>query len=415
MVDDRGSAPFEDISWRRNLYALWIAQLLTIVGFSLRTPFLPFFLEDIGADSFSSQALWAGVINAGGAAVMAITAPIWGAVADRYGRRLMVLRAMFVASFTVSLMSLAMSPWHLLILRFVEGGFTGTVAASTTLVASTTPRSNRGFALGMMQMAVFSGASIGPLFGGVLADQIGFRPTFVVGGAMLFCGALIVLTQVREHFERPEPAKPGALDAGPSTRAILLSVGIVAVLTVMFCLRTGSSAIQPIMPLFVQQVSGATGAVSTLSGLTLGVTGVTSAIAAVVLGRLADRAGHTRILLVATFAAGLLYIPLAIAQSTWQLIAFSALVGIAAGGVMPSANAVVANVTPAARRGAIFGFTSAIVALGGFVGPLGGAALAAAVSIRIVFLAIAALMAVAGLFIVHALRSGFDFDAEGDD
>lgn len=415
MVDDRGSTPFEDISWRRNLYALWIAQLLTIIGFSLRTPFLPFFLEDIGADSFSSQALWAGVINAGGAAVMAITAPIWGIVADRYGRRLMVLRAMFVASFTVSLMSLAMSPWQLLGLRFVEGAFTGTVAASTTLVASTTPRRNRGFALGMMQMAVFSGASIGPLFGGILADQIGFRPTFVVGGAMLFSGALVVLTQVRERFERPEPAKPGTVDTGPTTRAILLSVGIVAVLTVMFCLRTGSSAIQPIMPLFVQQISGATGAVSTLSGLVLGVTGVTSAIAAVVLGRLADRAGHTRILLVATFAAGVLYIPLAIAQSTWQLIVFSALVGIAAGGVMPSANAVIANVTPAARRGAIFGFTSAIVALGGFVGPLGGAAIAASVSIRIVFLAIAVLMAIAGLFIVHALRAGFDFDAEGDD
>ncbi|HMM41580.1 MAG TPA: MFS transporter, partial [Thermomicrobiales bacterium] len=73
MTDDAQLRPA--ISWRRNLYALWIAQTLTIIGFSLRTPFLPFYIKDLGAESFASQALWAGVINAGGAAVMAVSAP----------------------------------------------------------------------------------------------------------------------------------------------------------------------------------------------------------------------------------------------------------------------------------------------------------------------------------------------------
>lgn len=414
MVEDRGRSPIEDISWRRNLYALWIAQLLTIIGFSMRTPFLPFFLEDIGADSFSSQALWAGAINAGGALVMAISAPIWGIVADRRGRKLMVLRAMFIASLTIALMSLAQNPWHLLILRFVEGGFTGTVAASTTLVASTTPRRNRGFALGMMQTAIFSGASIGPLFGGVLADQIGYRPTFLIAGSLLFISVFIVLTQVTERFERPT-AETQQADAGLPTRALLLSFAMVAMMGALFALRAATSAIQPIMPLYVQDLTDQAGSVATLAGVALGIAGVTSAIAAVTLGRLADKIGHTRILLLSMLGVTLLYLPLALAQSPLQLIIFSGLVGFAAGGVTPSANAVVTNLTPAARRGVIFGFTSSVGAMGGFVGPLGGAAIAATIDIRLVFVAISGLMAIAGAIILAALWRGVDLDAEGED
>lgn len=413
MAVPRDDLPPSGISWRRNLYALWIAQLMTILGFSMRTPFLPFFLEDIGASDFSSQALWAGVINAGGAIVMAISAPIWGIVADRRGRKLMVLRAMFMASFTVSLMSLATNPWHLLGLRFIEGGFTGTVGASTTLIASTTPRQNRGFALGMMQTAVFSGSSAGPLIGGVLADQIGYRPTFVVAGLLIFASAVIVLTQVRENFERPAPMKPGE-DNGPSTRALLFGSAMLAMVGVMFALRAGNSAIQPIMPLYVEELANSS-AVATLSGLTLGIAGLTSALSAITLGRLADRIGHRRILIPSAFGTAILYLPMAIAQAPWQLIIISALVGVAAGGVTPSANAVISNLTPAARRGAIFGFTSAITSMGGFVGPLGGAAIAAAFDIRLTFIVISVLMSLGAVGVLLAIRSGVDLDAEGEE
>ena len=413
MVDARGAAPVDDINWRRNLYALWIAQLLTIMGFSMRTPFLPFFLEDIGATSFSSQALWAGAINAGGALVMAVSAPIWGIVADRRGRKLMVLRAMFMASLTVSLMSLAQSPWHLLGLRFIEGGFTGTVGASTTLIASTTPRHHRGFALGMMQTAIFSGASVGPLVGGILADQIGYRPTFIVAGMLIFASALIVLTQVGEHFERPKPSEAGEA-SGPSTRTLLFGAAMLAMIGVMFALRAGNSAIQPIMPLFVEDLAG-TSSIATLAGLTLGVAGLTSALSAVVFGRLADRVGHRKILIPAAFVTAVLYLPMAAVQSPWQLIVLSGLVGVAAGGVAPSANAVISNLTPGPKRGAIFGFTSSVTALGGFIGPIGGAAIAAAFDIRITFIAIGILMLLGAIGVLLAIRTGIDLDAEGEE
>lgn len=381
--------------------------MLTIIGFSLRTPFLPFFIEDLGAGSFSEQALWAGWINAGGAAVMAITAPLWGMVADRYGRKPMVVRAMICGSLTIGLMSLAQNPWHLLILRFIEGGFTGTVTASMTLVAATTPRERMGFGLGMMQMAIFSGSSIGPLFGGLLADQLGYRPTFVIAGSMLFIGGIIVLTQVREQFTRP--ARGGGVGADEPDRVplrlLLLGNAMLAMIMLMFVLRIASSAIQPIMPLYVEELAHTTAPVATLAGLTLGIAGFTSAIASVTLGRLADRIGQRPVLLVCSLLVGLLYLPQAIAQTPWHLMALQALFGIAAGGVMPSANAIVANLTPTSRRGAVFGVTAAITSIGAFIGPLGGSAVATTIDIRAVFLISGGLMLLIAVWVFNAMRS----------
>ncbi len=404
-----------NISWRRNLYALWIAQLFTIVGFSLRAPFLPFFLEDLGANTFASQAIWSGVINAGGALVMAGSAPVWGIIADRFGRKPMVLRAMFFGAFTIGLMSLASSPWHLLILRFVEGGFTGTVAASTTLVASTTPKRSMGFALGMMQTAVFAGASVGPLFGGLLADLIGFRPTFVAAGSMLFIGGIIVLLLVHEDFTPPERGDGAKASNGPGLRTLLFGGAMIGMIGLMFALRTSTSAIQPIMPLYVKQLTSGLGSVATLSGLALGIAGLSSAVAAVMLGRLADRIGHKVILITSTVAVGLLYLPMAAVQSPAQLIALNGLLGIAAGGVMPSANAIVANLTPAQRRGAVYGFLAAATSVGGFIGPLGGAGLAAAVDIRYVFIVTGLLMLLAGAWVFHIMHSGADIEGAEED
>lgn len=397
-------------SWRRTLYAMWIAQTLTIIGFSMRAPFLPFYIADLGVTTFEQQAIWAGAVNAAGALVMAITAPLWGIAADRWGRKPMVLRSMFAGALTISIMALATSPWHLLGLRFVEGGFTGTVTAATALVATTVPKERMGFSLGLMQTAIFSGSAIGPLIGGFLADSIGYQPTFIVAGSMLFISGWIVLFLVAEQFKRPESTGEEAERQGTMS-ALLFGKAMLALVLIMLVLRMATMAIQPIVPLFVQQLSGAVGSVSTLSGLALGVMGLTSAISAVVLGRMGDRIGGRKILIVSGIVAGLLYLPLAGVQSVAQLILVHAVLGIAAGGVMPAANALVAHLTPAGRRGAVYGFIAAATSVGAFVGPLGGAMLAASVSIRASFLVAGILMVLAGLWIWRAIP----VDVEADD
>ena len=377
------------VSWRRNLWALWIAQMLAIVGFSLRVPFLPFYLADLGASSTDEQAIWAGLINAGGAGVMAITAPIWGAVADRRGRKPMLLRSMFAAMVTIALMGLATAPWHLVGLRLLEGALTGTVTAATALVAATAPKDRLGFSLGMIQTAVFSGSSLGPLFGGVLADQIGYRATFLVGGAMLGASGLIVLLVVKERFVPPTTPRAGRGGRRAAIRATLGLVlgGTMLTLTLtMLVLRFAASAVQPIVPLFVAQLDGAGNGSASVAGLALGVLGLTSAVSAIFFGRRGDRTGHRRILLGCAAGAGLLYLPMALVQSAWQLIVLQALFGVAAGGLVPSANALIADRTAPERRGVVFGLTAAAAAFGGFLGPLVGSGLAAAAGFPVAFL-----------------------------
>lgn len=375
--------------------------MLAIVGFSLRTPFLPYYLQDLGASSDDSAALWSGLINAGGAGVMALTAPLWGALADRRGRRPMLIRAMFCATCTVGLMGLATAPWQLLGLRFIEGAFTGTVTAATALVAASAPKDRLGYSLGMIQMAVFSGSSLGPLFGGVLSDQIGYRATFVVAASMLFTGGLIVTFIVRERFTPVErkPTGERGFKALRSSNAWMFTGIMGSMILMLLASRFASSAVQPIIPIFVEQMKnggklwGLSSA--TTSGLALGMLGLTSALSSIFLGRLGDKRGHRRILLACALGGGILYLPMALATSSWQLVLLQGLFGIAAGGLVPAANAIVAHRTPVEQRGVIYGITAAAASIGGFFGPLVGSGVAAVIGFSAAFV-------ITGLFLLSA-------------
>jgi DHA1 family multidrug resistance protein-like MFS transporter len=397
----------QGVSWQRNLYVLWIAETLTILGFSLGYPFLPLYLEELGAKSFESRAIWAGAMTAATSAAMAVTAPFWGMAADRLGRKPMVVRAMLCGAVTTCLMGVVVAPWQLLILFILDGALSGTVVAAMTLVASTTPRERLGYALGLLQTAIFTGLSLGPLVGGVLADRIGYRPVFGIGGALLFVAAALVLTQAREEFKRaPRKREPAdQRDRGPRLAAILSVGALPAVIGVMFSLRATSGAASPILALFVEELASAGAPIATLTGLAFGAAGVGSAAASLVIGRVSDRLGHGPILIASGFAVGVLFLPLALVTSPWQLIVCYGLLGVATGGIVPSAHAVVTNLTPAERYGVVFGVTSAAASIGGFAGPLGGALLATATDLRLVFLVSGAVMLATAAWLTFALRT----------
>jgi DHA1 family multidrug resistance protein-like MFS transporter len=341
---------------------------------------------------------------------MALTSPVWGIVADRQGRKPMLLRGLFGGAVAVFLMGLATAPWQLLALRVLEGSLTGTVAAATALVATSAPRARLGYALGMVQTAVFAGAAAGPLLGGIAFDRIGPRPTFALAGALLFAGGIIVALFAREHFT-PMARGPLAEEGGrwrrfQTSSAFLFTTAMLTMLAAIFVIRMVAMSMQPIIPLFVEQLSANTSDVATVAGVVLGVAGLTSALAAFYLGRLGDRLGHRRILTVSLTAAGLVYLPMAVVRDPWQLAFLQGLLGIAAGGLIPSANALIAHLTPLARRGAVFGLTAALSGLGGFIGPLLGASLATNVGFRATFVAAGLLLlGVAGLVIWSAAAS----------
>ncbi|MGH2615993.1 MAG: MFS transporter, partial [Thermomicrobiales bacterium] len=259
------------------------------------------------------------------------------------------------------------------------------------------------YALGMVQTAVFAGASAGPLFGGVAYDRLGPRATFEMAAAMLFCGGVIVALFARERFT--PMARHAMSDEGRWRRirtsgAFLFSAAMLTMLAAIFVVRMIAMAMGPIIPLFVAQLSPGNPDVATLAGVVLGAAGLTSALAAAYLGRLGDRAGHGRVLAISLFAAGLVYLPMAVVQDPWQLALLQGLMGVAAGGLIPSANALIAHLTPIERRGAIFGLTAALSGLGGFIGPLLGASLATTLGFRSTFVAAGALLlAVAALVV----------------
>ena len=185
--------------WKRNLLIMWVSQFLSMVGFSISLPFAPFYLRELGVGDESHVRACAALAAALSNVTFAVMAPIWGVLADRYGRKKMVLRANFGGAVIVALMGFSPNAFWFLVLRTIQGMFTGTVSASMTLVASSTPNHRQGFALGFLSTSVFSGDMAGLFIGGLLAEMFGYRNSFYLSGLMLGYVGLLVLLFAKEN------------------------------------------------------------------------------------------------------------------------------------------------------------------------------------------------------------------------
>jgi DHA1 family multidrug resistance protein-like MFS transporter len=388
-------------TWRVTLYATWVAQLFAMVGFSFVMPFIPFYLRELGVQGEGMLGIWSGLMVTGSGVVMSVAAPCWGWVADHYGRKPMVQRAMFGGAVILSLMGLARNAYQLFGLRVVQGAVTGTVAASVALVSSVTPRAFLGYSLGLMQTAVFVGGSLGPLVGGVVADRYGYRIPFLVTGALLLCGGLLVLFGARERFKRPTPEER----AKTSSRGILRSPGVPGLLMVFLLLNLSGSFVGPIFPLFVEEVLKRPGRAASETGIILAATGVSSAVASVLVGRMSDRVGHKRVLVACTALAGLLCFPQAIARNVGQLLCLRVLFGLGAGGMIPAMNAMVARTVPRDRIGRAYGFVTTASSVGWATGPALGGLAASACGLRVPFAIMGGLLLAMSLATQKGLRT----------
>jgi len=369
--------------WKKTFYASWIAQVFSIVGFSCVIPFLPLYIRSLGVEGDASVARWAGVIGGATGFTMTIFAPIWGGLADRYGRKIMVLRSMFCGAVVLCLMAFSRNPVDLLVLRLMQGVLTGTVTASVALVSSVTPADRSGYTLGMMQAAVFGGVSVGPFLGGIIADNLGYRPTFIVAACVLLAGGLLVKFFVWEDFT-PIPAEQRRHIG--SFRTVMASTGFLVMVILLFQTNFANRIVSPIFPLFVEELRGESAGVATVTGAILAAAGFAAAVSAAVLGRFGDAWGHKTILVMATLFAGIFTLPQAFANSVGQLFALRVLFGLAAGAIMPSVNAIVRSVTSEHNLGKAYGITSSANCLGMAFGPIAGGYIAAGMGLSAPFL-----------------------------
>jgi DHA1 family multidrug resistance protein-like MFS transporter len=386
-------------AWRQTLLVTAIAQSFSIMGFAFVTPFLPLYIQTLGIHGTTRVTLWAAIMSGLVALGMAVSSPIWGALADRYGRKIMVVRAAISASLLVGLMGVVGNIYELLLLRLLAGIFTGTVSASQALVASQTPKKRLGFALGVMQTAVFSGSSLGPLMGGVAAELLGFRPTFgISAGFLLSCGLMVLFFahETERPVHVPKADRPKLLKG---MKEVLFIAGVPPMIASMFAVQFAVTQVYPILPQFVQQLQGHAGNAAAVTGFILAGAGIAGAISATTTGWFSDRVGHKRILMTAAAMAAVISVPQSFVQATWQLGLLRFFDGIALGAMLPASSAIVAGLVPQEKRATVYGLTAAAVAVAFGAGPLISAGIVAVAGIRPVFLSAALLLGIISVWV----------------
>jgi DHA1 family multidrug resistance protein-like MFS transporter len=387
--------------WERTLYAVAAAQFIALGGGNLVFPFMPFYVEDLGISDEGEIALWSGLLGTATGSMLFIFSPIWGSLADRYGRKPLLLRAYIGALVTMTLQGLAQNVWQLLILRGLQGVFVGTIPAATALVASSVPRQRVAYALGVLQMALFSSQFAGPLAGGALAASIGIRPTFFFTSAFYIVSFLLVWTAVDERFERP--AEADRVGFVSSLRLVAGRKPLLVLIGVVFFLNAGPPFVRPVIPILVDTFDSSLGSES-LSGIAFAALASTSAVAALMASRISDRIGYRYGLALVTLAAGLAYLPVAMANNVPTLIVSIGVVGLCSGAMIPIANSLIDGWAPPGRQASAFGLVGSAMALAFAVAPLTGGAVASSMGVHASFVVIGVLLIAVSLGILLFVR-----------
>jgi MFS transporter, DHA1 family, multidrug resistance protein len=384
--------PSEAQHWQRTLWTMVGVQFVMSISFSILSPIMPLFLPELGVVSREAVDVWAGILASVTSFVAIFTAPVWGSMADRYGRKLMVLRSTLGISIFTLLMGVAGNPWHMLAFRAGMGALAGFNSAATVLVSTQVPEQRLGYSLGLLGTGQLVGSLIGPIIGGAVADITGsYRIPFFFAGAISLVAFLGTWWFVPERFSRPTGARQRhSLLAGFAMLA--RAKGLLALIVVMLMAQFATQAVQPVVTLFVQEMLGQRPDLATLGGLAFSVTGIAGVLAVPFLGRKSDIIGYRTVLLISLFGAALFTVPQAFPLGYWAFVMERFGLGLFVGGILPAANALIGRLTAGSSRGFVYGMVSSAYFVGNTLGPLTGGVVAATVGIRFVFAVTAALL-----------------------
>lgn len=372
------------IQWKKNLFVAWIGCFFTGASFSLVMPFIPVYVEQLGTPSNQVE-LFSGLAISVTAFASAIVAPIWGNLADRKGRKLMMIRA--AAGMTVTMGSLAFVPnaYWLLVMRFFNGILSGYIPNATAMIASQAPKEKSGWALGTLSTGAIAGSLIGPSIGGALAQWFGMENVFLITGLLLLVTTLLTIFLVKENFQ------PVEKNDMISTKEIFAKMDHLSILIGLFVttliLQIGITTISPILTLYIRELSGNSGNILFISGLIVSISGVSAVFSSPKLGRLGDKIGNQKVLLAGLTLSFCCYLPMAIVATPLQLGILRFILGFSTGALMPSINTLISKITPPEGVSRIYSYNQMCSNFGQVFGPMVGSTVAHAFNYRAVFIA----------------------------
>jgi len=377
--------------WQRNLAVCVFGAFTTIVAMTLLLPFLPLYVEHLGVSDPAAVVQWSGIAFGATFLSAALTAPLWGRLGDRYGRKLMLIRASLGMAIAMSLIGLAENIWQLVLLRLLAGLLGGYASGATILVATQTPKLRSGWALGMLQAGIMAGSLAGPLIGGLLPPLMGIRNTFFLAGGVIFITFLATLFLLKE-VPRPKstPASQAAAKVSvwkqlDDPRPVLTMFAIAGML--MFA----NMSIEPIITVYLMQLHAEH--LTLMAGMVMSAGALGSILSASRLGKLADRIGHWRVVTLCLSAAAVLLIPQALVTNTWQLLVLRFFMGLALGGLLPCMASIIRHSVPEGIAGRMLGYSTSSQYVGQVLGPVAGGFVGGHLGMRWVFLATFVLMA----------------------
>jgi len=381
------AAPF----WKRNLWILLVAQSVVMIGISAAFPLLPLYVRELGITDLRQAQRWAGIIQAAPFLIAVFAIPFWGTLADRYGRKLMVLRAVLGLAVVTGLMAIVQSVEQLLVVRLLQGALTGFIASVLALITATVPPQYAGYAISMHQGSIAAGAIVGPLVGGALADLASIRIVFLLVATLALISAVIVLVGVREPPMRAA-ATTGVTALRQNFRYALRKRRILQLLGMIVLAQAGIVFVVPIFPYYLEQLGAAPRWLATITGVMLGITGFFLAAMAPFWGRRIDRSGPYRVLRITVPAGALAIAAQGAVPSYWWILPLRIWIGIVLAGVIPALYAALNQCVPQERKAGIMGMGSSATLLGNLIGPLTSGWIASVWSMRASFLIAAFLL-----------------------
>jgi DHA1 family multidrug resistance protein-like MFS transporter len=350
---------------RRNRLVTVAMVFSVYTGFAFVLPFLPLFVRDLGVEAPERAALWAGVLIGVAPLLAGVLAPLWGHLADRRGHKGVVAVALAAYVVLLALSAVVTSVEQLLALRMGIGLFGGIGPLGLAMATAQGPREETGRAVGLVQAAQILSAAVGPFAGGLLADAIGTRRTFLVTAGICAFALALVLLVYRERG-RGEAKEAQAV---PGFATIVALPGVAALLVVLFLVNFIGRSFTPILPLHLQLLGVNTGRLASATGVLISTYSVAAALSAWYLGRLTRHRSPAGLLLLTLVGGALVVAPMALVPRFGLILGLAVLLGLVSGGSLTLCYTIGGLMVPAAVRTTAFGFFSGAALFGGAISP----------------------------------------------